>query len=392
MKKILVFFLTFVVALSFCGCQNLDNYAHTDIEFSKNNVFLLTQEFLAEISEDAVNIYNVDSKVKNAELYDSIDGEYEIADFCDDVLLLQNEISLIAYNLSTKEKTDIYSEVFESETKDSYFKYQTFFADETSNLIVKKIVYKTESPIDISGTQVGFEVSGETGIYIYEFSNGKVKQVKIIGLEDLEIELKPEEGINISAASIGNGDISLVVKVNPVGVPFYSEYYYKISSDFSVLKIGESPITESQDMSIQHSYSDKRFIKASEKRVVCVDFENGKIYRFEHDNIDNVKGVDILDVPDTNYFFVNIGTASGDLLFKYKTVKGNLNCEEGNSEMLATAFTIQNGFARGNRLYFPADAEARKFGTLFVNGTTYRSYSDKGYLCESDGKTVVIFE
>jgi len=391
-KKIFSFLFVLTVLLSLCGCQNLNNYVSTGIEFSKNSVFLLTQDFLAETEDDKVNIYMADSKTEKAELYDSIDGEYEISDFRDDVLLLQNEKSLIAYNLSLKKSVNVYSQIFSTENSDNIYRYQAFFGKRSNDLIVKKIVYNSSLPIYVNEVQAGFEVSSETGIYFYDFSDGKADFKKKITLEDLKIDIKAEEGINISAVSMPNGDTAVMVKVNPVGVPFYSEYYYKITSDFSVLKIGEAPITESQDISIQQSFSDKRYIKASEKRVVCVDFENEEIYRFEHENIQNVKGVDILDVPDTNYFFVNLGTASGDLLFKYKIVKESLNCEEGNSEMLAVASTIQNGFARGNRLYFPADAEARKYGTMFVNGTTYRSYADKGYLCDSDGKTVVIFE
>ena len=98
MKKSFAFLLILTLIFSLCGCQNLNNYVSTDIEFSKNNVFLLTQDFLAETEEDKVNIYMADSKTEKAELYDSIDGEYEISDFCDDILLLQNEKSLIAYN------------------------------------------------------------------------------------------------------------------------------------------------------------------------------------------------------------------------------------------------------------------------------------------------------
>lgn len=394
MKKFLALFVS-VTLFFISGCSNsiIEKKTITEIEFSKNNVFLLTQEFLAEQNADGVKIYKVSNRNETCTVYDKLKGIYEIADFKDNLLLLQSKDSLVIYDIDSKQKYDIYNDIFISETSDDYFKYQAFFANNTDNLVIKKIQYIEDEPIYIGDVSVGYQISSETGLFIYDLVLNKPKFKKKITLKDLELEFTENEEVNITSADIGDGYISLIVKVNPATIPFYKEIYYKVGiSDSLINKIGESSLSQSLDVTTQYSYLNNRLIKAWQNSVICVDFISGKMHKFELENIGTVNGVDILDVPGKNCFFVNLGTSSGDLLYKYKIVEDVLNCEEGNAEMLTTVATLQNSFIRGNKLYFPTDEEARKHGSLFVNGTTYRSYSEKGYLCDDDGKTVVIFE
>ena len=390
-KKTCICFAILCFLFCFTGCANVQKQVQTSLNFQKKDVYLLTETLLAYQHDDAVEIYQVDRKTSNVVLYDTVEGGYEIADVRNKYLLLQNKSSLCVYDFSSKKLSDYSATVFSPEEKETALKYQSFFAG--NYLILTKVIFDVESPILFNETQIGYQVAPQTGVYVYQLNEDQLKCIKQISLEEIGLSLQNNEQVSFTAVDYDGEHISLTARVSPVSVPFYSESYYMISLKSGISKkLWESPLSENQQVNLQYSYLRNRLVKADSKGILCVDFESNKATNFEFEKMENVTGVDILDTGDKNFFFVCVGTKEGDHLFKFKIVNGVLNCERANKEMLASESLLQNAFARGNQLYFPSDEEARQYGTLFVNGTGYRSYSSKGYLCDSNGKTVVIFE
>ena len=392
-KKSILLSLITLALITNCSCKDIKNYLSTEIAFGRDNVFLLTNQYLAEITETSVNIYNIDYKGEEIKLYDNIAGRYQVADFADSLLLLQKADSLLCYNLDTKESIDYYSSIFSETEINTAFKYQAFFINNAKSVVVTKIIYDIGKPIFTNSVQTGYSVSENSGVYIYNISSKKPVIESTVSLDKFDIEISSDQEIGFTAAKTGEISISLSVKVYPATIPFYTEYFYKVNTqNVTVKKLGESSFEESQDYALQYSYLENRIIKADSKQLICVDFENEKIHKFKLDEIDGINSVDILETENKNFFFVNIGTNSANYVYKFKIVDGVLNCEAGEEAMLSVENLFQNSFARGNKLFFPADKQARRYGTLLVNGTAYRSYSNNGYLCESDGKTVLLAE
>ncbi len=394
MKKVLSIIMTVVVLLGLSACETAKKTLHTDIVFDKENVFLLSDRLIVDIHSDYFEVFKCDPIGESTTSLKRVEGSYKLSDSNGKTAIFEGNNSIIFYDVESGEITEVFDNVISPEEAKNSLRFHSFWADKgnESLLVVTKISYDYDAPITLGESlQIGYQVSDETGVSVYSFSDNKLKLKKTLTLNDLGIKLNEMDDVSFTAKHIGGGEVALVVKTNQKLAPVYNNYYVKLSAvSKNVTKIGES-LKIADSSLIQSSWNENNFIMVDTENVMFVDFVNEMVINEQLTAVSS-SSIDIFESVENNYFVLRSHSSLMTVNLKYFIAKGELDFERIEDEDLTKETFVKNAVVGGNTLVLLSNDEYLEHNDVLSGRVFYRSYSENTFLYDNDGKVSVFFK
>ena len=395
MKRALSLYFIWCVLLMAVSCGGLISELYTDLFFDPEKTVMLGDSYIACAKDGELDIYSVERKRGVIKPYWH-GGSEQVCDWLPkrDLALLSSGGQLAVLDIKKKKTAELTKAVFTKDDLAAELNAQSFFIESGNTLAVIKVIRDKEKPIMLNGALLGWELSSDSGVYLYSLANMDTPSLlHAVKIDDFGVFYNPTDSLSFKTKELDSGKLAVVAETKPLGTAFANQYFFTLDVQTgSSQKIGEYLLKENVDRFLETAFIKNSFIAVNTRKIICVDFlENRMREAKPEETAENAEGADLLLCEASGYFVTRFYTQASEWYQKYELTGVEIQFSDFKKENLAQVTLVKNAGANVSSLLLPEET-VKKYTALKEGTVVYRSFSDSIYLAEADKKAVLLFK